>query len=67
MRKLCCSHHCGLGPLLVREPHYQSVVILWWLPVAVILKTMAVMLKAMPLVFQISAGSPMVDSFQWSV
>ena len=35
------------------------VVILWWLYVAV-------MLKAMPPVFQIPAGSPLVDKFQWS-
>ena len=37
----------------VRDPHHLSVVTLWQLHVAV-------MLKAMPPVFQISAGSPMV-------
>ena len=46
--------------LLVREPHHRlSVVILWWLHVAM-------MVKAIPPVFQIPAGSPMVDRFQRS-
>ena len=42
----------------VREPHHPSMgVILWWLHVAV-------MLKAIPLAFQISAGSPILARFQ---
>ena len=45
---------------LVREPYHLSIVILWWLPVAV-------MLKAVSPVFQIAAGLPMVDRFQQSL
>ena len=42
-----------------REPHCLSIVILWWLCVAV-------MLEAKPPVFEIPAESPMVDRFQQS-
>ena len=45
--------HC-----LAWHPTYLLAVILWWLHVAMIL-------KAMPLVFRTPAGSPMVDWFQW--
>ena len=55
--KIQCSHSHNQGSLPVREPHLS--VILWRLSVAV-------MLKAVPPVFQIPAGSPMVDRFQQS-
>lgn len=61
MVKIWGSHHCGLGFISQSGNHttYLLVVILWWLSVAV-------MLKAMLLIFQIPAGSSMVDIFQWS-
>ena len=60
--KIWNSQCCGLGFISRSGNHttHPLVVILWWLCVAV-------MLKAMSLVFQIPAGSPMVDRFQGSL
>ena len=58
--KIQCSHHCSPGSFQVKEPHHHLLlVILWRLHVAG-------MLKALPLGFQMPAGSPMVDRFPWS-
>ena len=51
------SHAMAWFCFLVREPHHPSLSCY---------TVVAVVLKAMPLVFQIPAGSPMVDRFQQS-
>ena len=55
------SYCCGPGFVSWSGIHTTLllVVTLWCLHVAM-------MLKAMPLVFPIPAGSPMVDRFQWN-
>ena len=55
--KIQCSHSHGPGCFPVRETHHPSVSCHLHV---------AMMLKTMPPVFQISAKSPMVDSFQQS-
>ena len=45
----------------IREPHHPSV------GCHTLQLHVAVILKAMPPVFQIPAGSPVVDRFQWSL
>ena len=58
--KVWCSHHHsqGLFPSQGTTPPCDLSVVIWWR------LHLAVILKAMPLVFQISAGSPLVDRFQ---
>ena len=58
MVKIQCSHRQAGVNFPISEPHHL-VAIWWWLHVAV-------MLKVMPPLFLIPAGSPKVDRFQWS-